>query len=86
MKIGGVSIVLILGIVNFILLLFQISSGLRWVRVPMTFHRKTGITLVYHGFHSWDPCHLYSMTIPHPLFLRLNEKESLKIATLEDFA
>lgn len=45
MKIGGVSIVLILGICNFILLLFQISSGLRWIRVPMSVHRKTGITL-----------------------------------------
>ena len=45
MKIGGVSIVLILGICNFILLLFQISSGLRWIRVPMGVHRKTGIIL-----------------------------------------
>ena len=45
MKIGGVSIVLILGICNFILLFFQISSGLRWIRVPMGVHRKTGITL-----------------------------------------
>jgi hypothetical protein len=45
MKIGGVSIILILGIANFLLLLFQISSGLRWVRVRMTIHRKTGITL-----------------------------------------
>ena len=46
MKIGGVSIVLILGIVNFLLLLFQLSSGLRWIKVNMAFHRKTGITLV----------------------------------------
>ena len=45
MKIGGVSIILILGITNFVLLLFQLSSGVRWVRVPMTLHRKTGITL-----------------------------------------
>jgi hypothetical protein len=45
MKIGGFSIVLILGIVNFLLLLFQLSSGLRWIRVKMTVHRKTGITL-----------------------------------------
>jgi hypothetical protein len=50
MKIGGVSIILILGMTNFILLLFQISSGLRWVRVPMTFHRKTGITLFITAF------------------------------------
>lgn len=45
MKIGGVSIVLILGIVNFLLLLFQLSSGLRWIKVNMAVHRKTGITL-----------------------------------------
>ncbi|NWF53793.1 MAG: hypothetical protein HXY45_03255 [Syntrophaceae bacterium] len=45
MKIGGISIVLILGIMNFILLLFQLSSGLRWFKVKMTVHRKTGITL-----------------------------------------
>ena len=45
MKIGGVSIVLILGIVNFLLLLFQLSSGLRWIKVKMAVHRKTGITL-----------------------------------------
>jgi len=45
MKIAGVSIVFILGICNFLLLLFQISSGLRWIKVPMRIHRKTGITL-----------------------------------------
>jgi len=45
MKIGGLSIVLILGIINFLLLLFQLSSGLRWIKVKMTVHRKTGITL-----------------------------------------
>ena len=45
MKIGGLSIVLILGIINFLLLLFQLSSGLRWIKVKMTVHQKTGITL-----------------------------------------
>ncbi len=45
MKIGGLSIVLILGVINFILLLFQLSSGMRWIKVKMTLHRKTGITL-----------------------------------------
>ena len=45
MKIGGISIVLILGIINFLLLLFQLSSGMRWIKVKMTVHRKTGITL-----------------------------------------
>ncbi|MBI5966575.1 MAG: hypothetical protein HY882_01770 [Deltaproteobacteria bacterium] len=45
MKIGGVSIILILGIGNFVLLLFQLSSGLRWIKVPFNVHRKTGIAL-----------------------------------------
>ena len=50
MKIGGVSIILILGITNFVLFLLQLSSGLRWVRVPMTLHRKTGISLFITAF------------------------------------
>ena len=45
MEIGGVSIILILGICNFLLLLFQMSSGLRFIKVPFKVHRKTGITL-----------------------------------------
>jgi len=47
MKIEGVSIILIFGILNFVLLLFQMSSGLRWIKVPMKVHRKTGITLFF---------------------------------------
>jgi len=43
MTIGGLSIVLILGIVNFILILFQLSTGLRWIKMPFWVHRKTGI-------------------------------------------
>ena len=50
MKIGGVSIILILGIINFLLLLFQVSSGMRWIKVKMTLHRKTGITLLITAF------------------------------------
>ena len=54
MKIGGVSVVLLLGIVNLLLVLIQLSSGLRWVRVKMTLHRKIGILLFFtallHGF------------------------------------
>ena len=45
MKVGGVSIVLLLGIVNFVLILFQMSSGLRWIKVPFGVHKKTGVTL-----------------------------------------
>ena len=47
MKIGGLSIVLILGMINFILVLFQLSSGRRWIKVKMTLHRKTGVLLFF---------------------------------------
>lgn len=53
MTIGGLSIILILGIVNFLLLLFQLATGLRWIKVPFGVHKKTGMVLfvmaVIHG-------------------------------------
>ena len=45
MKIGGISIVLLLGVINFILILFQMSTGLRWIKVPFGIHKRTGGTL-----------------------------------------
>jgi len=45
MKIGGVSIILILGFINMFLILFQLSTGLRWIKVPFRVHRTTGMTL-----------------------------------------
>jgi len=45
MKIGGISIIFILGICNFVLLLFQVSSGLRVIKVPFKLHKGTGIAL-----------------------------------------
>ena len=54
MKIGGVSIILILGFINMFLILFQLSTGLRWIKVPFRVHRTTGMTLfvsaALHGF------------------------------------
>jgi hypothetical protein len=54
MMIGGISIILIPGILNMLLILFQISTGLRWVKVPFQVHRRTGIILFFsaavHGF------------------------------------
>ena len=50
MVIGGVSLILILGIINFVLLLFQLSTGLRWIKVKFGVHRKTGIFLVVLAF------------------------------------
>jgi hypothetical protein len=39
--------ILILGILNMLLILFQISSGLRWIKVPFGVHKKTGIILFF---------------------------------------
>jgi hypothetical protein len=47
MTIGGVSIILIGGLVNLILLLFQLLSGLHYIKVPFGVHKKTGIILVF---------------------------------------
>jgi len=47
MKIGGISVIALLGLVNLGLLLFQLSSGLRWVKVPFAVHRRGGITLLF---------------------------------------
>jgi len=46
MMIAGVSIILILGVVNFILLLFQLLSGLHWIKVKFGIHKKVGILLM----------------------------------------
>ena len=40
------TIILLLGILNMLLILFQLSSGLHWIKVPLGLHRKTGITLL----------------------------------------
>ena len=50
MESGGVSPILFLGIVNLLLLSFQLSTGLRWVNVPYGVHRKTGIALCVSAF------------------------------------
>lgn len=46
MKIGGISIVLIFGMINLVLLFFQLSTGWRWIKVNFTTHRRSGIALV----------------------------------------
>jgi hypothetical protein len=47
MTIGGVSIILIGGIINMTLILFQLLSGLHYIKVPFGVHKKTGILLVF---------------------------------------
>ena len=47
MTIGGLSIILILGIVNLLLILFQTASGLRFIKVKFAVHKKTGLALLF---------------------------------------
>jgi len=46
MTIGGISIILILGLCNFLLILFQAASGLRLIKPKFGVHKKVGITLM----------------------------------------
>lgn len=54
MRIGGISLVQLLGLINFTLLLFQLVSGRHWIEVKIGTHRKVGMALVVtatlHGF------------------------------------
>ncbi len=38
--------ILILGIINFALVLYQIASGLRYIKMSFIFHKRAGITLL----------------------------------------
>jgi hypothetical protein len=40
------SIILLLGIVNILLLLFQLFTGMHWIKVRLRLHRKAGVLLV----------------------------------------
>ena len=54
MRIGGMSLVQILGAINFMLLMFQLFSGRHRIRVKIGTHREVGLALVVtaslHGF------------------------------------
>jgi len=45
MNIFGISIVVILGIINFFLIAFQLLTGLHIIKVRIKIHRTTGIVL-----------------------------------------
>jgi hypothetical protein len=47
MTIGGISIILILGIINFVLVVFQLASGLHFIKVPFKLHKTSGIVLFF---------------------------------------
>ncbi len=49
MSIFGVSIVLLLGVINFFLLLFQFLSGLHYIKVNYKVHKRTGVILFITG-------------------------------------
>ncbi len=44
--VGDIPIILILGLFNFLLILFQLSTGMRWFKVSFRTHRKSGILLL----------------------------------------
>jgi hypothetical protein len=46
MKVFGVSIILLLGILNLLLVALQLLGGLRIVKIPFKIHRTCGILLV----------------------------------------
>ena len=54
MQIERISLVQLLGIINFFLLMFQLCSGQPWIQVKIGIHRKVGLALVatasLHGF------------------------------------
>ena len=53
MKIGGDSIMLVSGVINLALIFFQLAGGLRWIKIPVKIHRKTGILLFFiAGIHA----------------------------------
>ncbi len=41
-----IPIILILGLFNFLFILFQLSTGMRWIKVSFRTHRKSGILLL----------------------------------------
>lgn len=46
MEIGEISLVQLFGLINFILLMFQLASGQHWIQVKIGIHRKVGLALV----------------------------------------
>jgi hypothetical protein len=49
MSIFGISIIMILGMINLLLLIFQFLSGMRIIQIKLGVHKKTGVTLLVTG-------------------------------------
>lgn len=45
MMAAGVSIIMALGILNLLLILFQIGTGLRWIKAPFVWHKRSAMVL-----------------------------------------
>lgn len=46
MTIAGLSLVLVLGIINLLLVLFQVSTGKKWLKIKFVWHRRLGVLLL----------------------------------------
>jgi len=46
MKIAGLNIIQLLGLINLALVLFQVLSGFRIIKVSFTMHRRSGVALL----------------------------------------
>ena len=46
MQLERISLVQLLGSINFFLLMFQLCSGQHWIQVKIGIHRKVGLALV----------------------------------------
>jgi steroid 5-alpha reductase family enzyme len=42
----GKSLVIIFGIINLLLVIFQVSTGKRWLKVNFKWHRRLGVVLL----------------------------------------
>jgi hypothetical protein len=40
------NVILLLGIINFLLVLFSVSSGMKYIKVSFAAHKRAGITLL----------------------------------------
>ncbi len=46
MTIAGVSLILIFGVINLLLIIFQLSTGKRWLKINFKWHRRLGPVLL----------------------------------------
>jgi len=47
MTIAGMSLVFLFGTINLLLVIFQVSTGKKWLKVNFKFHRRLGVVLLF---------------------------------------